>query len=404
MTNYGVIIVGAGQAGCSAAVKLRNLGYDKPIALIGEEAHPPYQRPPLSKAYLLGKLPRDRLFLRPESFFDEHQVDLHLNQRVTDISVDDQTLVCDDQTLAFEHLVLATGSTPNRLPESIGGSLTGTYTIRGIADIDAIAPEFKQGRKVAIIGGGYIGLEVAAVAAKLDLDVTLIEAAPRILQRVASPETAKYFRELHDANNVRILEGTKIARVTGEGRADGAELANGDVVPADFVVLGIGITPNTALAETAGVTVENGIKTDALGRTSHPCIWAAGDCATFPHGNAQIRLESVGNAIDQAETVAENIMGATKPYKAKPWFWSDQYHVKLQIAGLNAGYDQVVSREGDDGSYSVWYYCEGKLIATDAMNDPRAYMVAKRLIESGKSPHPEMVADRGTDLKSILKV
>ncbi|NOD64730.1 MULTISPECIES: NAD(P)/FAD-dependent oxidoreductase [unclassified Ruegeria] len=404
MTNYGVIIVGAGQAGCSAAVKLRNLGYDKPIALIGEEAHPPYQRPPLSKAYLLGELPRDRLFLRPESFFDEHQIDLHLNQQVTEISSDNQTLVCGDQTLAFEHLVLATGSTPNRLPESIGGTLPGTYTIRGIADIDAIAPEFKQGRKIVIIGGGYIGLEVAAVAAKLDLEVTLIEAAPRILQRVAAPETAQYFRELHDANNVCILEDTKIARVTGVERADGVELANGVVIPADFVVFGIGITPNTALAEAAGVDVENGIKTDTWGRTSHPCIWAAGDCATFPHGDAQIRLESVGNAIDQAEAVAENIMGATKPYEAKPWFWSDQYHVKLQIAGLNTGYDQVVSREDEDGSTSVWYYRDAQLIAADAMNDPRAYMVAKRLIESGKSPHPQMVADTATDLKSLLKV
>lgn len=404
MSGYGVIIVGAGQAGCSAAVKLRNLGYDKPIALIGEEEHPPYQRPPLSKAYLMGELPRDRLFLRPESFFEEHQIDLHLNQRVTEISAEDQTLVRGPNTLAFEHLVLATGSTPNRLPESLGGTLPGTYTIRGIADIDAIAPEFKPGRKIVIVGGGYIGLEVAAVAAKLDLDATLIEAAPRILQRVAAPETAQYFRDLHDANSVRILEGTKIARVTGADRADGVELVNGDLIPADFVVFGIGITPNTELAEAAGVAVENGIRTDACGRTSHPCIWAAGDCAAFPHGGAQIRLESVGNAIDQAEAVAENIMGATKPYKAKPWFWSDQYHVKLQIAGLSAGYDQVVSREGDDGSSSVWYFCDGKLIAADAMNDPRAYMVAKRLIESGKSPDPEIVADRSTDLKSLLKV
>ncbi len=403
MNTSGIIIAGAGQAGCSAALKLRSLGYGKPITLIGEEPHPPYQRPPLSKGYLLGELPRERLFLRPEAFYAEQDITLRLNTTVTGISAAEQTITCGAETLPYEHLIIATGSTPRRLPSALGGDLPGTFTLRGIADIDAIAPMFQSGRKLAIIGGGYIGLEVAAVAAKLGLGVTLIEAAPRILQRVAAAETVGYFRALHRQHGVRILEDTQVSRITGTDAADGVELADGTVIPADFVVFGIGISPNTSLAEAAGVTVDNGIRTDAFGRTSDPSIWAAGDCATLPFAGAQIRLESVGNAIDQAEAVAANIMGADTAYAPKPWFWSDQYDVKLQIAGLNAGYDEVVTRPGSGGSVSVWYYKAGQLIAADAMNDPRAYMIAKRLIESGKSPAAGLIADPDTDLKPLLR-
>ena len=403
MSDHGVIIVGAGQAGCSAAAKLRNLGYDKPITLIGEEPHPPYQRPPLSKAYLLGDMPHERLFLRPEAFYGEQQIALRLGSEVTDVSAEDRTVRRNGESLPYDHLILTTGSTPRRLPDALGGSLPGTYTIRGIADIDAIAPEFKAGKRIVIVGGGYIGLEVAAVAAKLDLQVTLIEAAPRILQRVASPQTADFFRDLHQSNGVRILEDTQLSRITGTERAEGVELASGEVIPADFVVFGIGISPNTALAQRAGVVVENGIVTDARGRTSDPNIWAAGDCATLPYRGTQICLESVGNAIDQAEVIAANIAGTVTTYDPKPWFWSDQYDVKLQIAGLNAGYDQIITRPANDGALSIWYYRSGQLIAVDAMNDPRAYMVAKRLIEAGKSPAPDLVGARDTDLKALLK-
>ena len=403
MSDHGVIIVGAGQAGCSAAAKLRNLGYEKPITLFGEEPHPPYQRPPLSKAYLLGDMPRERLFLRPEAFYAEQQIALRLGSEVTDVSAKDRTVTCGGESLPYEHLILTTGSTPRRLPDALGGGLPGTYTIRGIADIDAITPEFKAGKRIVIVGGGYIGLEVAAVAAKLDLQVTLIEAAPRILQRVAAPQTASFFRDLHQSNGVRILEDTQLSRITGTARAEGVELASGEVIPADFVVFGIGITPNTALAEKAGVVVENGIVTDARGCTSDPNIWAAGDCATLPYRETQIRLESVGNAIDQAEVIAANIAGTATAYDPKPWFWSDQYDVKLQIAGLNAGYDQIISRPSNDGALSIWYYRSGQLIAVDAMNDPRAYMIAKRLIEAGKSPAPDLVSAPDTDLKALLQ-
>ncbi len=290
------------------------------------------------------------------------------------------------------------------MPAAIGGDLAGVYTVRTLADVDAMEPEFSEGRRVLIVGGGYIGLEAAAVAAKKGLDVTLVEMADRILQRVACRETSDYFRAAHQRHGVTIREGVGLDRLVGEDRVTSARLSDGTEVPVDFVVVGVGIAPAAALAKAAGLDIENGIKVDAEGRTSDPSIWAAGDCASFPHKGRRIRLESVGNAIDQAECVAANILGAAKGYDAKPWFWSDQYDLKLQIAGLNAGYDRVVTREGEaEGAASFWYYAGGRLLAVDAVNDPRAYMVGKRLIEMGKSPAPEVVSDSETDLKALLK-
>jgi 3-phenylpropionate/trans-cinnamate dioxygenase ferredoxin reductase component len=262
--------------------------------------------------------------------------------------------------------------------------------------------EFQAGRKVIIVGGGYIGLEAAAVASKLGLDVTVLEMAPRILQRVAAPETSDYVRALHQAHGVTVIEGTTLRELAGHGRVAGVVVQDGRTLPADFVIVGVGITPNTELAQTAGLAIDNGIATDAMGRTSDPSIWAAGDCASFPWGQGRLRLESVGNAIDMAEAVAANMLGANEPYQAKPWFWSDQYDLKLQIAGLNTGYDRVVTRKGEGDAVSFWYYRDAKLLAVDAMNDARAYMVGKRLIESGKSPEPEVIA-LAPDLKALLK-
>jgi 3-phenylpropionate/trans-cinnamate dioxygenase ferredoxin reductase subunit len=289
------------------------------------------------------------------------------------------------------------------LPAAIGGDLAGVYAVRTLADVDAMRAEFMAGRRLVIVGGGYIGLEAAAVAAKLGLEVTVLEMAPRILQRVAAPETSDYFRALHAAHGVQILESTGLDRILGEGRVTGVCLSDGRELAADFVIAGVGILPGTALAEAAGIVLDNGIATDALGRTSAAHVWAAGDCASFPWQGGRLRLESVGNAIDQAEAVAENIMGAGKAYEAKPWFWSDQYDCKLQIAGLNTGYDHIVTRPGDGAAVSFWYYRGDHLLAVDAMNDSRAYMVGKRLIEMGKSPAPAVVADPATELKALLK-
>ncbi|WP_299673423.1 FAD/NAD(P)-binding oxidoreductase [uncultured Roseobacter sp.] len=397
-----IVVIGAGQAGASCVAKLRNAGCEDRITLIGAEPVPPYQRPPLSKAYLMGEMALERLFLRPESFYAEQDITLRTGAEVTAILPGEQSVHLGGETLSYDDLVLTTGSVPRRLPASIGGDLDGVYCVRDLADTDAMAPRFQAERRVLIVGGGYIGLEAAAVAAKQGLQVTLVEMAERILQRVAAPQTSDYFRALHAGHGVEIREGVGLDRLTGDGAVSGAVLSDGTELEVDFVIVGVGIAPATALAEAAGVEVDNGICVDGQGRTSVPHIWAAGDCASFPYRDARIRLESVPHAIDQGELVAENIMGARKDYVAKPWFWSDQYDVKLQIAGLNTGYTDVVSRIGAGQSASFWYYDGDALLAVDAMNDPRAYMIGKRLIEAGKSADPSVVADADADLKPLL--
>lgn len=399
-----VVVVGAGQAGASCVARLRAKGYEGRIILIGDEPVAPYQRPPLSKAYLLGEMEMERLLLRSPEFYADNNIELRLGQPVTTLDPVEKTVTVGAEKIVYDDLVLATGSIPRRLPAAVGGDLKGVYTVRTLADIDGARHEFQPGRHLVVIGGGYIGLEAAAVSAKLGLTVHVVEMAPRILQRVAAPETSAYFRNLHSQKGVVILEGTGLDRLSGkDGHVTEAKLTDGRVLKADFVIAGVGIVPDTRLAEAAGLAVENGIRVDAQGRTSDPHVWAAGDCASFPLGEARLRLESVGNAIDMGELVADNILGAETAYEPKPWFWSDQYDTKLQIAGLNTGYDRIVTRGPEGEAVSYWYYKGGRLIAVDAMNDSRAYMVGKRLIEGGKSPDPTLIADPGTDLKALLK-
>ena len=398
----GIVIIGAGQAGSSLAIKLRALGYQGTVTLIGEEPYAPYQRPPLSKTYLLGEMALERLYLRPEEVYRDQNIELRLGTQVTAIDPVAQVISLGAETLSYDQLALTTGSTPRLLPEAIGGRLKNVFAVRGLADVDAMRPAFEGGGHVLIIGGGYIGLEAAAVAAKRGLKVTLVEMADRILQRVACAETSDYFRALHQSHGVTLLEGVGLSSLTGTEHVTGAILSNGATLDIDFALVGVGIQPNTQLADAAGLTLNNGIETNALGQTSQSIIWAAGDCASFPYQGERIRLESVPNAIDQAEVVAANMLGAQKAYHATPWFWSDQYDVKLQIAGLNQGFENVVTRIGEAGR-SHWYYKAGQVLAVDAMNDPRAYMVAKRLIEAGKTADPALVADPGSDLKALLR-
>ena len=398
----GIVIIGAGQAGSSLAIKLRALGYQGTVTLIGEEPYAPYQRPPLSKTYLLGEMALERLYLRPEEVYRDQNIELRLGTQVTAIDPVAQVISLGAETLSYDQLALTTGSTPRLLPEAIGGRLKNVFAVRGLADVDAMRPAFERGGHVLIIGGGYIGLEAAAVAAKRGLKVTLVEMADRILQRVACAQTSDYFRALHQSHGVTLLEGVGLSSLTGTEHVTGAILSNGATLDIDFALVGVGIQPNTQLADAAGLTLNNGIETNALGQTSQSKIWAAGDCASFPYQGERIRLESVPNAIDQAEVVAANMLGAQKAYHATPWFWSDQYDVKLQIAGLNQGFENVVTRIGEAGR-SHWYYKAGQVLAVDAMNDPRAYMVAKRLIEAGKTADPALVADPGSDLKALLR-
>lgn len=395
-----IVILGAGQAAASLAARLRALGHRGAVTVIGDEPAPPYQRPPLSKAYLLGQMGLDRLTLRGPEWWADQGVTLRLGERAVEIDRDRRRVVTDRGEYPWDALALTLGATPRRLPDAMGGALPGVHVVRNLADIAALQPALVAGRKLVVIGGGYIGLEAAAVARKLGLEVTLVEAAPRILGRVAAPETAAMIRALHQSHGVAIIEGLGITRITGDAAAEGVELADGRLLPADLVICGIGVAPETALAQAAGLALDNGIAVDAQGRTSDPAIWAAGDCASFPTPEGRLRLESVGNAIDMAEAVAANMLGAGLDYVPKPWFWSDQFDAKLQIAGLNLGYDQVVTRPGENGG-SVWYYRDGRLIAVDALNDARAYMIGKRLIEAGRSPEPKVVAE-AADLKALL--
>jgi 3-phenylpropionate/trans-cinnamate dioxygenase ferredoxin reductase subunit len=398
-----VVVVGAGQAAASLVARLRAEGFAGEITLVGAEPVPPYQRPPLSKAYLLGEMEVERLYLRPAAFYADHGIALRLSVAATAIDPAARTVALSDGgRLRYDALALTTGSVPRRLPPAIGGALPGVLVMRDLADADRMAPELVAGRRVAIVGGGYIGLEAAAVCATRGLDVTVIEAAPRILGRVAAPETADCIRALHAAHGVTIREGIGIDRFLGTDRVTGLRLADGTELPCDFALVGVGITPNVALAEAAGLRIENGIWTDPQCRTSDPAIWAAGDCASILFRGTRIRLESVGNAIDMGEVAALNIMGRATDYVPAPWFWSDQYDLKLQIAGLNMGYDSVHVRQAGEAR-SHWYYAGGRLIAVDALNDSRAYMIGKRLIEAGRSPAPAVVTDPATDLKALLK-
>lgn len=398
-----IIIIGAGQAGASLAIKLRALGHTGPITLIGKEPALPYERPPLSKAYLLGKVDQQRLYLRPQAFYDDHHIDVITGTQVDAIDRQRQAVSVDGQWLDYDMLALTTGSVPRRLPASVGGELPGVFSVRTLADVDAMARACQPGGQALIVGGGYIGLEAAAVFRTLGMAVTLVEAAPRILQRVAVAQTSDYFRALHQIQGVDIREGTGLSSLLGSDQITGARLADGSELKVNLAVVGIGVEPATALAADAGLALDNGIVVDAMGRSSDPAIWAAGDCTSFLYKGRRIRLESVPNAIDQANLVAENMMGAGKDYLPQPWFWSDQYEVKLQIAGLNTGYDRIVVRPGPkEGSVSHWYYLGEQMLAVDAMNDPRSFMVAKRLLESGVSADPAAISDPAFNLKDLL--
>ena len=398
----GIVIVGGGQAGASLAAKARALDPDVPITLIGAEIDPPYQRPPLSKAYLLGEMARERLYLRPSDWYAESRITLRLDQPASAIDLAAKTVHAGGSDIPYDQLALTTGSVAVHLPASIGGELDGVFTVRTLRDVDHMEPCFQPGARLLVVGGGYIGLEAAAVAAKLGVKVTLVEMAERILGRVASAETADIVRELHHEHGVDIREGVGLERLTGDQRVTGSVLTDGSHVDADFVIVGIGIRPDTRLAEAAGIACDNGIAVDALGQTSADGVWAAGDCTSFPWKGGRLRLESVQNAIDQAECVAANMLGAGAPYEPKPWFWSDQYDMKLQIAGLNTGYDRVV-RRGEGRPCSLWYYAGDRLLAVDAVDAARDYMVGKRLIEAGKSPDPDAIADPQTDLMALLR-
>jgi 3-phenylpropionate/trans-cinnamate dioxygenase ferredoxin reductase subunit len=338
------------------------LAPQRQITLVGDEPWLPYQRPPLSKAYLGGEWTTDRLALRPTEWFASEGIETRLGVKVEAIDRKAARLnLADGSTLAYDDLVLATGACARTLPEALSHGLKSIYTLRGIADADALRGEMQRGRHVLIIGGGYIGLEFAAMAAKTGLKVTLVEAAERILGRVAAAETADYFRILHRAKGVDLREATQVAELSGNPHVSRARLSDGDVLDVDFVVAGIGAVACDDLARNAGLTISNGIAVDDHCRTSDENILAAGDCTSFLRGDTRLRLESVQNAIEQGEAAAATLAGSTAGRKFSPWFWSDQYDAKLQIAGVSQGYDRVIRRPAKrEGAQSIWYLKAGK--------------------------------------------
>ena len=400
-----VVIIGAGQAGSEAATHLRSQGFDGEITLIGSENVLPYQRPPLSKKYVLGEMSLERLYLKPKTFYQENDIKLMLGTIVKKIVRGEKKLETNCGVFDYDQLILATGSSPNRLPGVLEQNLSGIYYVRDIDDADALKKVLKPGKTALILGGGYIGLEAAAVARLKDLNVIIVEKSERILKRVACERTSDFFRNLHQKNGVQIVEGCGLDHFTQRnGKISGAVLEDKSFYAVDLIIAGIGILPRTTLAREAGLKIENGIKTNMQGQTSDPCIWATGDCAAFPFNDKYVRLESVQNAIEQSQLIAKNILGANLDYKPVPWFWSDQYEVKLQIAGLNNGYNQIISRANKANfSISNWYYNDDTLLAVDAINDSRAYMVGKRLLEAGKSPNKSLLSLQEIDLKDLLK-
>ncbi|MBT3696389.1 MAG: FAD-dependent oxidoreductase [Gammaproteobacteria bacterium] len=398
----GIVIIGAGHAAGQAAASLRQAKFEGPITIIGDEAHVPYQRPPLSKQYLAGTQLADKVYLRAEKFYADKDIQLMLDTRATQIDPSTKTINLDNgETIAYEKLLISTGSRPRKL--SIEGSdLSGIHYLRTMDDVDGIRADVKPGANLVIVGGGYIGLEVAAVGIELGMNVHVLEMEERILQRVTTPEMSAYYHKLHTDRGVHIHTQTGVTGFSGNSSVEKV-LCGDESFDADIVIVGIGIIPNIEIAEEAGIHCDNGIVVDDHCRTSDPDIYAAGDCTNHPNPlmNKRLRLESVPNAMDQARVSTANMLGDDKVYAAIPWFWSDQYDLKLQMVGFSAdGDSQVLRGDMDTHQFAIFYLKDGKVVAADAVNSPKEFMLCKQLV--GKPADPAKLADPETDLKSLL--
>lgn len=401
-----VVIVGGGQAGFQVALWLRQKGFQGPITILAEEPVAPYQRPPLSKEYLKGEVAEHQILLRPLDFYAARAIELRLQARV--IAIDRgkaQVVLADGTVLPYGSLVLATGARVRRLAVP-GAELAGIAYIRTLADAAALRPQLHAARTVVVVGGGFIGLECASVAVSLGRRTTVLEAAERLMPRVVSPVLSSYYHDLHTWHGVDVRLGVTVTELHGEnGRVTSVRCGDGSSVPADLVVVGIGIIPNDELAAAAGLVCDRGIVVDALLRTNDPAIYAIGDCAAFPHPMARglVRLESVQNAVDQGKTVADAIRGEARPYTAVPWFWSDQYQAKLQIAGLCQDYDETVTLGTLAGSeFSVLYFRHGALIGVDSVNRPADHIAARKLFAAGKTVTPAQARAPGFALRAAV--
>ncbi|MBW9105076.1 NAD(P)/FAD-dependent oxidoreductase [Paraburkholderia phenoliruptrix] len=406
MRCYDILIVGAGHGGAQTAIALRQVNVDDSIAILGAETELPYERPPLSKEYLLGVKGFERLLIRPPHFWDERRVTMLLGQRVVAVDPDEHTVTtaCGAQ-IGYRTLVWATGGVPRRL-NCEGFDLGGVHTVRTRADIDRMLGELTRVERVAVVGGGYIGLEAAAALRKLGKRVVIVEALDRVLARVAGEPLSRFYEFEHRARGVEIRLGTGVASIVGnDGRVTGVRLVDDEILPAEMVVVGIGIVPAVGPLLAAGAAGGNGVKVDGFCRTSLPDVYAIGDCALHASrfaGNADIRLESVQNAVDMANAVANSIAGRPTEYNAIPWFWSNQYDLKLQTVGLSSGHDLAVVRgERASGSFAVVYLKQGRVVALDCVNSVKDYVQGRRLVMNALEARPEALADASMPLTEI---
>jgi 3-phenylpropionate/trans-cinnamate dioxygenase ferredoxin reductase subunit len=406
VTSGGTVIIGTGQAGFQTAASLRANGYLESITLIGDEPHIPYQRPPLSKGFPLGIQDRESIEFRPPKFYADHRIDLIAGQRVIAIDrIARQVSMSSGAPIPYDKLVLAVGAR-NRLLSIPGASLEGVLYLRSLDEAIAFKDRLPHAQEIVVIGGGFVGLELAAVASTLGKSVTVVEALPRLMSRVVAVPISEFFMNLHTAKGVKILCGAAVSQISGANhRVTGVALGDGTALPADLVLVGIGVLPNVELAQQAGLPTANGIAVNQYLETSDANVFAIGDCAEHPciHAAGQrLRLESVQNAADQAQCVAATIAGRREPYRALPWFWTDQFDIKLQMAGISNNYDQIVARgSAESRKLSVFYFKQGRLSAIDSINRPLDHMIGRKLIAAGTLLTPEQAAQESFDLKAL---
>ena len=400
-----IVIVGGGQAAAQTVQSLRAGGFDGRITLVGDEDVLPYQRPPLSKAYMKGELERERLYFKPLAWYEENNVDLLLGKHATSIDRQTRSVILGREKVTYDALVIATGSRPRKLPLE-NANASNVFDLRTVNDVERMRQQMIRGARLVIIGAGFIGLEAAAIAQQSGLEVTVLEQAPRVLARVTSPTISAFYEKMHREKGVDIRTGTRLESFDArDGSVTAVRLADGSRIEADIVLVGIGIVPNEQLALDAGLPCNNGILVDASTRTADPLIFAAGDCTRRPlsmHGLTG-RLESVHNAIEQGKLAAAAILGCDTPAEDCPWFWSDQYDLKLQIAGLSEGYDEMVLRGYPESeSFAAFYLRDGQLVAADAINSPPEFLASKKLIASRARTDPELLRDKSISMKEII--